>query len=259
MNKLLTFGLIISIPILLLSGCKSTPAPEQEPTPAQTPSTEPEQITEPPTEPEPEAATEPAAGEGDLEDTPEPTMHNSGYIKFEGIDGESQSEGHEKWSEIESFRFEVARPVGGTTGISRESGKPALGDVTVVKLLDKSSVPLLNAACTSEVIDTVQIHLTGPSEASTCDSTFYICEMKNVMIIAYELNGSNPLAYSIMTPAIDVEIPPSGPYIVQAVDAPIEKLTLNCQEINIYYTECDSSGKTKGTLEYNLNLEDDED
>ena len=112
--------------------------------------------------------------------------------------------------------------------------------------------------CTGEVFPKVEIHLTGPSEGSTCSGTFYICELKNVIITSYEVSGSNPLAYELVIPAPDVTMPSAGPFIVQAVDAPIEELSLNFEEIKVTYTECDSSGKSKGNIEYSWKVEEGE-
>lgn len=252
MNKLkiiLTAGLTVLIPLVLLSGCQSSPLPEQEPMPEETPSLEPEQPTEPETTPEP------ADNQEDYEETSEPIMHSSAYVKFEGIDGESQTVGHEDWSEIVSFSQAISIPTDGATGTTRQRGYAVFEDFVIVKQIDKSSPKLAEKMCNGEVIPKVEIHLTGPSDGSTCEGTFYAYELKNVMITNYEVRGSNPLAYSLIAPAPDITMPSSGPFIVQAVDAPVEELSLNFEEIKVTYTECDSSGNAKGTVEYSWNVE----
>ncbi|MFC2024259.1 Hcp family type VI secretion system effector [Chloroflexota bacterium] len=247
MNKLkivLTASLTVLIPLMLLSGCQSFPLPEQEPIPAEAPSTEPEQ------------PTESVDDEADYEITSEPIMHSSAYVKFEGIDGESITVGHEDWSEIVSFSQAISIPTDGAIGSSRQRGDVVLEDIIIVKQIDKSSPKLAEKMVMGEIITKVEIHLTGPSDGSTCEGTFYTYELKNVMITNYEVSGSNPLAYSLITPAPDITMPSSGPFIVQAVDAPVEEISLSFEEIKVTYTECDSEGNAMGSVEYTWNVEE---
>jgi len=241
---MVTVCLSVSISLLLLSGCQSLPLPDQEPIPAETPSTEPEQPIEP------EATTEPIDNGDDYDVTPETIMHSSAYVKFEGMDGESKSVGHENWSEIVSFNQAISTPSGGTTSTTRRRGDAILEDIVIVKQVDKSSPKLAEKCIKGEIFPKVEIHLTGPSEGSTCNGTFYAYELKNVMITNYKVSGTNPLAYALIAPAPEVSMPSSGPFIVQAVDAPVEELSLNFEEIKVTYTECDSSGTAMGNVEY---------
>ena len=264
MNKIhtsLTAGLIILLSATMLIGCQSTPVPQQEPIPAQTPESKVEQPSTPeeeqPIDPEAEIPNE-TANDEDIYEEAEPPMHNSAYVKFDGIDGESQNDGHEDWSEIVSFSQAISKPIDGSVGSSRRRGDTILEDIVIVKLIDKSSPKLAEKMCKGEVFPKVEIHLTGPSECSTCKSTYFVYELKNVMITSYEVRGSNPLAYSLIAPAPDVTMPSSGPFIVQAVDAPVEELSLNFEEIKVTYTECDSSGNTMGNVEYSWKVEEGE-
>jgi type VI secretion system secreted protein Hcp len=252
LNIILTIGLTILIPLVLLSGCRSVPLLDQEPIPAETPSTEPEQPTEP------EATTEPVDDEDDYEITSEPIMHSSAYVKFEGIDGESKIVGHEDWSEIVSFIQAISTPSGGAMGTTRRSGEVILEDIVIVKQIDKSSPKLAEKCIKGEIFPKVEIHLTGPSDGSTCEGTFYAYELKNVMITNYKVTGSNPLAYALIAPAPEITMPSSGPFIVQAVDAPVEELSLNFEEIKVTYTECDSAGNAMGNVEYSWKVEEGE-
>jgi len=154
-----------------------------------------------------------------------------------------------------SFSQPIVRPTGGTTDISRRRGDVTLKDIVVVKQIDKASPKLAEAICKGMVFPKVEIHLTGPSEGSTCQGTFYAYELKNVLITAYKATGSNPLAYALIAPAPDSILPYSGPFIVQAVDAPMEEISINFEEIKVTYKECDSTGKAKGTVEYSWKVE----
>lgn len=243
-----TIGLIILLPLALVMGCQLPAAPTPD-APSPTPA---------PTSPTPTPSPTPEPPPVDEEETTEPLIHSSAYIKFEGIDGESQNEGHEGWSEIVSFSQGIHQPGGGATGATRQRGDVVLEDIVVVKQLDKASPKLAEAICKGKVFPKVEIHLTGPSEGSTCQGTFYVYELKNVMITSYKVSGSNPLAYALIAPAPDVTMPSAGPFIVQAVDAPMEEISLNFEEIKVTYTECDPSGLAKGNVEYSWKVEEAE-
>ena len=211
-------SLILLVSPLLIVGCQlqpitapepappaQTPSPSQEPTPPPpTPSLTPKPATPtpepaPPTPPSVPTPEPPLADKGETE---EPLAHSSGYVKFEGIDGESKSKDHDRWSEIVSFSQPISKPGGGATGSTRRRGDVVLEDIVIVKQLDKASPKLAEAICMGKVFPKVEIHLTGPSEGSTCLGTFYAYELTNVMITSYKVSGSNPLAYALIAPAL---------------------------------------------------------
>ena len=290
MKKLYTLwsiSLMVLLLLALLMGCQQQPTPELEPptpapesaplvppTPTPEPAPEPSPTPRPvPSEPAPELSPAPPPALPEPLPTPPPTppepapepapepeiveplIHSSGYVKFEGINGESQDAVHEGWSEIVSFSQPIISPGGGATGATRRRADVILEDIVIVKQIDKASPKLAEAICKGTVFPKVEIHLTGPSEGSTCQGTFYAYELKNVLITAYKVTGSNPLAYALIAPAPDSILPYSGPFIVQAVDAPMEEISINFEEIKVTYTECDTSGKSKGNVEFSWKVE----
>ena len=247
---LCSISLMILLILTFVPGCQEKPAPTTEPIPTMPSTPAPESLpTSPPTpqEPDAEPSSEP--------EIVEPPIHSSGYVKFEGIDGESKSTGHSGWSEIVSFSQPIISPSSGTTSTTRRRADVVLEDIVVVKQIDKASPKLAEAICKGKVFPKVEIHLTGPSEGSTCQGTFYAYELKNVLITSYKVTGSNPLAYALIAPAPDVILPYSGPFVVQAVDAPMEEISMNFEEIKVTYTECDSTGNSKGNVEYNWKVD----
>ncbi len=277
MKKYYSLLTIIMVTCLLLSlvvGCQEKPEITPEPTPSEPTEPAPEPTPSEPTEPTPSEPTEPTSSEP-TETAPEPApsepteppsepeateplIHSSAYVKFEGVDGESKSKDHEGWSEIVSFSQPIVTPGESATGATRRRADVILEDIMIVKEIDKASPKLAESICMGKVFPKVEIHLTGPSEGSTCQGTFYAYELKNVMITSYKVTGSNPLAYALVAPAPDSILPYSGPFIVQAVDAPMEELSLNFEEIKVTYTECDSTGKSKGNVEYSWKVEEAE-
>ena len=154
------------------------------------------------------------------------------YIKFDGIDGEALDKDHKGWSDLASFGQGCNQPGGGATGATRRRGDVVLEDISCSKELDKSSPKIAEAVCKGKVFPKVEIHLT----ASTTDegrTTYYAYELKNVLVISYNISGSG-----------------------QSEDVPMEDFSLNFEEIKVTYTETDSKGKKKGNVEYTWKVEE---
>ena len=154
------------------------------------------------------------------------------FIKFDGVDGESQDKDHKNWSDLASFSQGLRKPGGGATGAARRRGDVVLDDIQVVKQLDKSSPKLAESMCKGKVFPKVEIHLTA-SYTDAGRVTYYAYELKNVQVSSYEVGGSG-----------------------QAEDVPMENMSLNFEEIKVTYTECDSTGKKKGNVEYTWKVEE---
>lgn len=157
----------------------------------------------------------------------------AGYIKFDGIDGEAQDKAHKGWSDIQQFSQDIAKPAVGT-GATRRRGDVILEDLVVVKEIDKSSPKLAEAVCKGRVFNKVEIEVTA-SYTDAGRVTFYRVELLKAAVSSYSFTGS-----------------------VQSADVPMETFTLNFEEIRVTYTECDSSGKTKGNIEYSWKVEEGE-
>ena len=114
------------------------------------------------------------------------------------------------------------------------TGKRIHGALQITKEIDKASPNLAEAICKGKVFPKVEIHVT----ASTTDAgrvTYYIYDLKNVMVTSYDVSGSG-----------------------QAEEVPMETFALNFEEIKVTYTECDREGKTKGKVEYSWKVEEAE-
>ena len=156
------------------------------------------------------------------------------YIKFDGVDGEAKDKEHKGWSDLSSFSQGMTQPGGGATGPTRRRGDVILDDLSCAKEIDKASPKLAEAVCNGKIYPKVEIELT----ASTTDAgrvTYYRYELKNVMITSYNISGSG-----------------------QSEDVPMEDFALNFEEIKVTYTETESSGKSKGNVEYSWKVEEGE-
>lgn len=174
-----------------------------------------------------------ALGDRTAEGTGSTGTPSMGFIKFEGIDGEAQDKDHNGWSDLVSFDQVIHTP-GTSTDLTRRRGDVTLEDILVTKELDKSSPKLAEAICKGSVFPKIEIHMT----ASYTDGgrlTYYAYELKNVMITSYTVGGAT---------ATD--------------EVPMESFSLNFEEIRVTYTETDSSGKSKGNIEYSWKVEEAE-
>lgn len=80
------------------------------------------------------------------------------YMNYDGIQGEVQAAGHEKWILIESFQWGESRGLSSSQGgTTRESGTVSMSDVVVTHLTDSASPKLWVAGATGTLDKTVKI------------------------------------------------------------------------------------------------------
>jgi len=154
------------------------------------------------------------------------------YIKFDGVDGESQDKDHKGWSDVTSFSQPIHQPGKGATGATRRRGDVVLEDITVVKELDKSSPKLAESMCKGKVYPKVEIHLTA-SYTDAGRVTYYAYQLTNVLVTRYVISGAG-----------------------QSEQVPTEEMALNFEAIKVTYTEHDAAGKKKGQVEYTWKVEE---
>ena len=58
------------------------------------------------------------------------------FIKFDGVEGESQDKDHKGWSDLLSFGQMVHKIGGGNTSTARRRGDTQFEDIQISKLLD---------------------------------------------------------------------------------------------------------------------------
>ena len=153
------------------------------------------------------------------------------YMKIEGIDGESKDTAHKEWSDLMSFSqtIRLQDDVTISPGETRRRGDVILDDLVLVKELDKASPKLAESILQGTIFPKVEIHLTA-SYGDAGKVTYFTYELKNVMVTSYSISGTGD-------------------------DIPMEQFSLNFEEIKVTYTENDSTGKSKGNVEYTWKVE----
>ena len=106
------------------------------------------------------------------------------YLKFDGVDGEATDTKHKEWIEVLSFSQTITRETSDSSGTTRTRGSATMGDIVVVKELDKSSPKLAESILIGKVFPKVEIHLT-----SSAGTTYYAYELTNVMVTSYSISG----------------------------------------------------------------------
>ena len=151
------------------------------------------------------------------------------FIKFDGIDGESQDRDHRDWIDLLSFsQGQYLAALSAAAG-GAGAGRLVFEELALSKTLDKASPKLAEAVCKGTVFPNVQLELTRPLSAGT-QNTYYAVEMKNVIVTSYHIGGSSQDAM------------------------PTESLSLNFEEIKVTYTKFDAAGRPQGTVQYGWNV-----
>jgi type VI secretion system secreted protein Hcp len=117
------------------------------------------------------------------------------YMEFEGCPGSVTATGHEKWIELQSCQFGVARHVTNPTGVgeNREASAPALSEIVVTKDLDISSTNLVRESLWG---DGKLIKIDFCKTDKDKFEPYLQFEMENTLIANYSVSGHGGVAHS---------------------------------------------------------------
>ena len=152
------------------------------------------------------------------------------FAKYDGFDGESKDDNHEKWIDVLSIDWGAHKPGGGSTGQSRRRGAAIVEDITLTIEYEKASPKIQEKCLKGEVIPKLEIEQTATYGGAR--ATYLKYELKNVMITSYQVNASG-----------NDEVPPT---VV---------VGNNFEEIKVTYTEFDDEGSSAGNVEYEFAVE----
>ena len=144
------------------------------------------------------------------------------FLKIDGIQGESQKNGHQGEIDIVSFDFgAVQHGSFHTGGAGGGSGKAEISDIRIQKQVDKSSPLLFQSCTTGKHIPTVIIYSqkAGNGQAPL---KYYQIKMEDVLISDVHNNGAA-----------------SG-------DAIMESVTFNCAKVTFDYQAQNAQGGPDG-------------
>ncbi|MDR6879769.1 type VI secretion system tube protein Hcp [Bacillus sp. 3255] len=120
------------------------------------------------------------------------------YLKLDGIEGESQARGFEKWIEVQSFSFDVHNTAAGasTSGAGSSAGKAVPSTILLNKNFDASSIPLFLNTVTAKSLEKGQIVFVPSGSEDRKPVITIDLEKVNVSSFSmYETNETIELSY----------------------------------------------------------------
>jgi type VI secretion system secreted protein Hcp len=161
-----------------------------------------------------------------------PDASAAAFAKYDGIDGESSDDQHDKWIDILSIDWGSHRTTD-TSGQDRKRGGVIVEDIVLTMEFEKSTVKLLEKMNMGEVIPKLEIEQTaayGPEGERVV--TYLKYELINVQVTSFDVNASG-----------NDESPPTV------------TIANNFEEYKVTYTEYDSEGNKGGNAETTWKVE----
>ena len=110
------------------------------------------------------------------------------YIKADGIEGESTDSSHKSWILADSASLPVFRSIpSGAVDQQRTKGETQLGDVSIVRQLDKSSTKLQEACANGTFFKEVEIHFC--TTVKNKQEPYLKYKLKDVIVSSYGFHG----------------------------------------------------------------------
>jgi type VI secretion system secreted protein Hcp len=111
------------------------------------------------------------------------------FVKLGDIKGQATDADHKDWILIESMSAPISRSIPpNARDQQRTQGSTSLGDVVLVRELDKSSTKIQEACANGTFLPEVEIHLCATVKNK--QEPYLIYKMKNVIISSYSFAGN---------------------------------------------------------------------
>lgn len=111
------------------------------------------------------------------------------YMKLGDIEGEATDPDHDKWIKLESMSSPIFRSIPeGAVDNERTRGETTLGDIVIVRQLDKSSVKLQEACAKGKFFEEVEIDFCVRFKEK--DEPYLKYKLKNVITTSYSFHGT---------------------------------------------------------------------
>jgi type VI secretion system secreted protein Hcp len=158
----------------------------------------------------------------------------AGYIKVGDIKGESVEPKHKDWINLLSVSQSITRPMAaGSSGSTRHRASATLGDLVLVKELDKSTPKLMESICLGTNYPSVHLDLTTSSEGQE-RTPYFQWELTNARVTSYSVSGNCEGSGGV----------------------PTESFSLNFEEIKWTYNVLDKKNAVQGKVEATWKVEE---
>ncbi len=112
------------------------------------------------------------------------------FMKMGDIKGESTDAGHKDWIIIDNASAGIQRSIPqGAKDQQRTKGETTLGDLVVVRQLDKSSTKLQEACANGTFFPVVELHFC--TTVKNRQEPYLTYMMKNVVVTSYGFHGNS--------------------------------------------------------------------
>lgn len=110
------------------------------------------------------------------------------FMKLGSIEGEATDQDHSKWIIIDSMSSPIYRSIPeGAKDQQRSRGETTLGDVSVVRQLDKSSTKLQEACANGTFFQEVEVHFC--TTVKNKQEPYLKYKLSNVIVTSYSFSG----------------------------------------------------------------------
>ena len=112
------------------------------------------------------------------------------FMKLGDVQGEAGDQDHKDWILIESMSSPIMRSIPeGAKDQQRTKGETTLGDIVVVRQLDKSSTKLQEACANGTFYGEVEIHFC--SQVKNKQEPYLKYLLKDVIVTSYSFHGNS--------------------------------------------------------------------
>jgi type VI secretion system secreted protein Hcp len=114
----------------------------------------------------------------------------SAFVKLGDIKGEATDEDHKDWVLIESMSSPMFRSIPeGAKDTQRTKGETTLGDIVLIRQMDKSTTKIQEACANGTFMKEVEIHFC--STMKNKEEPYYTVLLKNVILTSYGLHANS--------------------------------------------------------------------
>ena len=136
------------------------------------------------------------------------------FMKYEGIDGDVTTKGHEKWIEVNSFQWGVGRGINnnGGSGADREGSTPSVSEIHVTKVGDSASNPFLRASLgIGDLGEGKKVNIDFCKTDTSQPEPYLQYELENCLVSNYSVSsGGDRLTESVTLNFTSVEVKNTG-------------------------------------------------
>ncbi|MHA7647408.1 Hcp family type VI secretion system effector [Nitrosopumilus sp. S4] len=119
-----------------------------------------------------------------------PEADAAAFMKLGDIKGEATDREHKDWIIIESMSSPIFRSVDEKAkDAQRSRGDTTLGDIVVVRELDKATPKIAESCANGKFFDEVEIHFTR-SVGETREEPYLTYKLKDVIVTSYSFHGN---------------------------------------------------------------------